>query len=255
MYIMIDMDRMVFLRKHPDLFLLTDLAIIECPNISISIQPCDASTFLKGETDYELKLLYNNTTNSAQTFYGDGLRAVLGELVHRMPVTDAIVSEVTRQADALGEDNKVPHCYVKGSKSAIKSPSGALRDGFVTTVSPDEALFNRLAGDLFATLYPDAAQQAKAQAAQRAPMVQANSSARGSGAPALKRNTGAPRSGNVRGTIWEVADKMWEDAGKPTDKKDVLTLRKSIMDTLESTHNVKRTSSSNELGNWQKARI
>lgn len=255
MYILIDLDRMVFLRKHPDLFLLTDLAIIECPNSTISIQPCDAPTFLKGMTDYELKLLYTNTTNGIQSFYGNGLRSILGEIAYRMPIADVLVSEVSKQADALGENNDVPHCYIKGSRSAIKSCGGALSDGFVTTVSPDEALFNRLSGDLFATLYPDAMQQAKAQAAQRAPMLQANGSARGSATRTLGLNTATPRSSNVRGTIWEVADKMWEEAGKPKDKKDVLALRKNIMDTLESAYNVKRTSSSNELGNWQKARI
>jgi len=58
----------------------------------------------------------------------------------------------------------------------------------------------------------------------------------------------------VREKIWAVADRMWEEAGRPTDKSKVLALRKQIMDTLEQ-DGVKRTSSSNELGNWQKARI
>ena len=62
------------------------------------------------------------------------------------------------------------------------------------------------------------------------------------------------RASGVREKIWAVADRMWEEAGKPTEKSTVLALRKDIMSALEQ-DGVKRTSSSNELGNWQKARI
>jgi hypothetical protein len=48
---------------------------------------------------------------------------------------------------------------------------------------------------------------------------------------------------------------MWEAAGKPTDKAVVLELRKKMMAELEEKHSVKRTSSSNELGNWMKDRL
>ena len=58
----------------------------------------------------------------------------------------------------------------------------------------------------------------------------------------------------MREKIWAVADRMWEEAGKPIEKGTVLALRKDIMNVLEQ-DGVKRTSSSNELGNWQKARI
>jgi hypothetical protein len=63
-----------------------------------------------------------------------------------------------------------------------------------------------------------------------------------------------PREGSVRDTIWKVADEVWEADGKPTDAPTVLQLRKRMMDLLER-QGVKRTSSSNELGKWQKARI
>lgn len=60
--------------------------------------------------------------------------------------------------------------------------------------------------------------------------------------------------GKTASQIWAVADQMWQSIGKPTDKATVLTLRKAIMDRLEAS-GIKRTSSSNELGNWQKTRI
>lgn len=73
-------------------------------------------------------------------------------------------------------------------------------------------------------------------------------------APAAPREPGQPR-GSVSVVIWQVADEMWEAAGKPTEKSLVLKLRKEMMTTLEEQHAVKRNSASNELGNWQKARI
>jgi hypothetical protein len=47
---------------------------------------------------------------------------------------------------------------------------------------------------------------------------------------------------------------MWEEDGKPTDKNQVLELRKRIMDKLELDEQIKRASSSSELGQWHKAR-
>ncbi len=61
--------------------------------------------------------------------------------------------------------------------------------------------------------------------------------------------------GAVRDQIWAVGDAIWEAAGKPTDKKVVLKLRKVAMEQLEKEFGVKVTTSSNELGNWMKARL
>lgn len=68
--------------------------------------------------------------------------------------------------------------------------------------------------------------------------------------------TGEPRQrmSGAKEIIWAKADDMWSAAGKPTDKGVVLKLRKDIMDALEK-DGVNRNSASNELGNWQKARI
>lgn len=63
-----------------------------------------------------------------------------------------------------------------------------------------------------------------------------------------------PRSGN-RITIFEVADRMWNKAGAPKEASVVLQLRKTIMAELESTHGIKKTTSSTALGEWQKLRL
>lgn len=64
----------------------------------------------------------------------------------------------------------------------------------------------------------------------------------------------APRSGN-RVTIFEVADRMWNEAGSPKDTSAVLQLRKTIMADLETNHGIKKTTSSTALGEWQKVRL
>jgi len=67
--------------------------------------------------------------------------------------------------------------------------------------------------------------------------------------PAVKP---ARRMVGVKAIIHSVADQMWQEAGSPTDKRDVLRLRKSIMNMLELKHSVNRNTASTELGNWQK---
>ncbi len=61
--------------------------------------------------------------------------------------------------------------------------------------------------------------------------------------------------GVVRDQIWQFADAQWEASGKPMDKKVVLALRKAMMPQLEKEYGIKVTTSSNELGNWMKARV
>lgn len=63
---------------------------------------------------------------------------------------------------------------------------------------------------------------------------------------------GTARKPSVKHTIHTVANNMWEEAGKPRNVKTLLKLRKMIMDKLENEFNIKRTSASTELGQWQK---
>ena len=56
---------------------------------------------------------------------------------------------------------------------------------------------------------------------------------------------------NVSVLIHKVANEMWSTVGRSTEVKRLLKLRRSIMDRLE-TMDVKRTTASSELGNWQK---
>ena len=236
MYVSIDCDNMRFLHKHHDVTVVCNLVHIEAPHVVICVTPYDIPSFLEDFTDMELLMLYRNTTGHDHTSHsGSALRAVLAELAERLPVTDVNAFEVERQAAFIPEGNEEPMKYVRGAtrpgKPAELFPLQAQRN-------PDE----------------DVVAAAKLRAPQR-PAPVANSSAAPAPAARPQRPAAPPRKGGVRGTIWEVADSMWEKEGKPTAKAEVLALRKRMMEVLETDHGVKRTSSSNELGNWQKARI
>jgi len=60
------------------------------------------------------------------------------------------------------------------------------------------------------------------------------------------------RRGSVGPLIHRVATEMWEAAGRPLDIPTILMLRQTIMKTLNDEHKIKVSTSSNELGRWQK---
>lgn len=236
MYVSIDRENLKFLHKHEDVHVVCNLVHIEAPNVPICVTHYSGH-FLSDFTDMELKMLYRNTTSSDHTSHsGNALRAVLADPADRLPVSDVNKFELDRQAASIPEDNGEPLKYVKG----------ATRPGKVAELFP-----------LTAPKNPD---EDKLAASASVRPLQRPASAAPTAAPAApqtrpQRAPAAPRQGGVRAVIWEVADSLWEREGKPTGKAEVLALRKRMMDLLESDHGVKRTSSSSELGQWQKARV
>lgn len=69
----------------------------------------------------------------------------------------------------------------------------------------------------------------------------------------VKVGPAQPKKGTVKETIHNVANEFWIQAGRPTDVAVLRKLRARMMDFLELTHGVKRTSASTELGQWQKS--
>lgn len=238
MYVSIDRENLKFLHKHDDLHVVCNLVHIEAPNVAICIVDHDSDAFLSDYTGMELAMLYKNTSGHDHTGRPDSsLRVLLAELAERLPKSDVNKFELDRQAAYLPEDNDQPLKYVKGS------------------TRPGKAL-----GELFPLMVERNKDEDSvvARAAQRTPQRSAsvaNTLAPASVVSRAARPQRAPSQGGVRAVIWEVADSMWEKEGKPTGKAEVLSLRKRVMDVLESDHAVKRTSSSNELGQWQKARV
>lgn len=239
MFVSIDMDTLQFLHKHHDQMVLGGLSFLECPHHSVRNENANSEHFLLGMTPLEIRMLYRNTTGEDVTGSDDlVLREMLAMIVYdHMPPTLAIAAEVDAQIAAVEDDlyNGIPWKYALGAKVPAKHI-----ELFPLHCKPLDAVDKHKA----ATMAPQRRAVREAPKPRTAP----------SPAPSAPR-VPKQRASSVRPVIWAVADEMWEAAGKPTDKTVVLELRKKMMAELEEKKGVKRTSSSNELGNWMKARL
>lgn len=239
MFVSVNMDTLQFLHKHHDQMVLGGLSFLEAPHHSVCNENVDSPQFLMSMTPLDIRMLYRNTTGEDVTGTDDViLREMLAMVVRdHMAPTLALAAEVEAQVLAVSDDlyNGIPWKYALGAKVPAKHI-----ELFPLHCKPLDAVD-------------------KHKAAQRAPQCRAVRSAPKPRAP-VESPPQAPRAPKVRAfsvrpTIWAVADTIWSDAGKPTDKTVVLNLRKTMMVELEEKHGVKRTSSSNELGNWMKDRL
>ena len=239
MFVSIDMDTLQFLHKHHDQMVLGGLSFLEAPHHSIRNENVNSEHFLLGMTALEIRMLYRNTTGEDPTGSDDRVMREMLAMVatDHMPPTLALAAEVEAQIAAVEDDlhNGIPWKYALGAKVPAKA-----MELFPLHCKPLDAVDKHKC----ATLAP------QRRAAREAPKPRAPVAPAPSASAAPKQ-----RASSVRPTIWAVADEMWGAAGKPTDKTVVLELRKKMYDVLEEKHGVKRTSSSNELGNWMKDRL
>lgn len=239
MFVSINMDTLRILHKHHDQFVLNGLSFLEAPHHSIRNENVDSENFLLGLSSLDVRILYKNTTGEDVTGTDDQvLREMLAMLVvNHMPPTLALQDEVQAQITAVEDDlyNGIAWKYALGAKVPAKAI-----ELVPLHCKPLDHIDTH-------------------KAAQRAPQARAVRGATVAPPPAESAPTApAPpkaRASSVRPTIWAVADEMWQAAGSPTDTPVVLALRKKMMAELEEKHAVKKTSSSNELGNWMKARM
>lgn len=246
MYYLLDLDNLCVLRAHSNSWTIADLAVIECPEIAYAIGSFDNIKTLFTYTEMELGELYHKITGHKKpaNVTGNDLRALVVEAIQRIPECDANPSEVDGQAAWLEANPKQRAKggwrYVKGSNRPTQGQPLLLQAPPASDTQAAIAAGHAMGPRPSTTTPP-----------KREPgATPASPSPRPAGEP---RQVSAPRGG-VRQIIWDKADAMWENAGRPTGKSEVLSLRKLIMDELEK-DGVKRTSSSNELGNWQKSRI
>jgi len=259
MYVTIDRSNLRVMRKHQNQRALSYLTVIEAPHVVTTVCCAYGVTFLHGYTDLEKRKLYCNLTGEKTCVWsGDHITAVLMELVQRLPEDNINPIEVRAQASRLADGDDEIYIYVPGKLVPQAAPdlfefaypkvARRLHDDEVTLAANHKGITK--------LLYPDAEEQeATALARVQAEIAQAATHTAAPTRSGSTAGTSAPRTAGVRDKVWSVADAMWTAAGKPTDPKAVLALRKEIMNTLEREHDVKRTSSSNELGNWQKNRI
>ena len=240
MRLVYDREKLVFLPiKHPDLYVCANLAWIECHyGQAYCITTLDKS-FLAGLTELEVMILYKHTTGETASFYGQKLKNVLLEIAHRIPVRECNPAEVELQASQVHEVRSERYLYNPGqTKPAIQGQLFKLV-GLTFPKAPNE-------------------KEIAASAPVCAPVAPPRPPATTPAAPGSAPRAGAasaPRQQNVAGTVWAVADTHWVAAGKPTDTKILLALRRKIMDDLEANHGTKRVTSSNELGRWMKTKI
>lgn len=226
MYVSVDMDKMRFLHKHEDFMVVSDLAWIENPTGALEITPVDNFGFLKHNTELELHLLYKNTTGEENVpRYGQELRSVIFELMEKIPVSDVVPREVRAQAEFLVNEDHENYHYVKGAYKPAQLTT-LFQDNLKAKLTSDEiaaaAIKKRVAPKVIVT------EDRPVQAVPRS-------------------------SASNKHIIWNVMNEIWFANGAPKDVSEILKLRRLAMARLEAEYGIKKTSSSSELGNWQKS--
>jgi hypothetical protein len=230
-YILIDRQHLRVCHKHRDHNVVNALAHIELAHCRTSVFRIDTLCRFPDFTDYELIMLYQQSTGHKFAGFSEfHLRELVLSMVREIPESDVVPSEVLAQAATIPDKDKGFFRYVKGAK--VPAALHGLYE-------PDT-----LAATHAAALQGIAGVKAEPPEPEPTPVAATIRST----APA------APRGGS-RATIFEVADKMWEAAGSPRDLQTVLALRKQMMTTLEAEHGIKKSTSSTALGDWQKQRI
>jgi hypothetical protein len=239
MYVLIDRQQMAIVHKHRDVQTLRDLSWIECTNAGLIMPLGRVEHWTKEFTPAELKLIYKNATGAELQGYGNVLGSVVNQMAMRLPETAANPAEVAAQRLCVMDGDKSSFSYCPGSQRPTSHPGLFEPDPIKCERNPAEEATAAASKPAYAPTTP-------ASAGPADPF----------GAPSsTPRAPSAPRTGGSRETIYKVADDMWEAAGKPTDLKVVLDLRRQIMAVLETEHSVKKTTSSTALGDWQKSRL
>lgn len=208
---------------------------IEGDGIDVYILPLDVDSFTEF-TEPELKQLYHNTTGVEfdKLVTRAQLKTILYHTIRKILPTKTSELELEVQTKFV-EKNKGPrYVYVNGSsKPGICTElfEFEAKKTFVDHKMEQKVINGTIPSVIKPTI-------AKRKTTDKKPK------------PRPLR-----RSGAVKTIIFKVADEEWNKAGCPKDKKEVLTLRKKIMDILGEAEGINRSTASSTLGAWQKERI
>ncbi len=246
MRVALDMTHFRVVGLHQIQEILHALVYLECGNVKdILFADTESPYFLAGVKPLEMQHLFRNITGETKTLTFDEARAAVTVAIQSMKAMLVDDQELDRQIAAVekqleGKPGTIPFFrYHLGGRVPKVADSQFIR----TIVRDDKQRY---------------AAQAAAQRLQPLPAAlpyaprPAGTVGQKTGVP---RVTGAEPTGGVAGQVWETADAMWKAAGSPKDVKVVLALRMEMMKVLETEHDVKRTTSSNTLGQWMKARL
>lgn len=239
------------LSKLQVLFVVDDIWIAGC---LVDLQCKDDESVLVGEmsngrdwqrfTDSQLVTLFRNVTGlpSICSMTRRQIIQVICDAITTIPPVKYKKHEVELQcqaAEAVGNERpRLQYVYGALKPSIVGDGELPFAKGFATQENIEAAK----AGKLPAFTSPQ-------PVANPAPLPQPATPAIAPAA-APKQAVSAP-AGKVSAVIWDTADKFWIAAGSPKEVKDIMKVRKETMDELEK-HGIKRTTASNELGNWQR---
>lgn len=243
-YVLVDKGQSAIVHKHPDRTVLGQLAWIECMNAAATIPLGTPKLWADTFTAQELKRIYEHATGVTLNAYGTSLAQACHDMALRLPDSVVNAAEVRAQYLTVMDGDKHTYQYRPGAQTPEQfSP----REFEPTPLKATRNEAEEKRAQAYQPNYNSGAPAAPAGGTGGAnPFVHV---------PPPPRAPGAPRTGGVREIVFKVADDLWEKAGKPSDLKAVLELRKSMMSVLEAEHGVKRTTSSTTLGAWQKERI
>jgi hypothetical protein len=245
MRVAIEMNELRVTHVHTDAEILSGLVYLECAKLECVIfDNTESDKFLDGLTTLELNKLYNNMTGKDFPPAFDDLmrRDALASVFETLQPQKAKMDELEAQIEAVLDNLEAP-------------PATAIQFKYVYGARVPRILEDGLFPLSVAPATSEQLMQAQQSAAQRRKLRPATLVA-----PAMpkraQRPAAGPRTptGGARPVIFVHADRVWEEAGKPTNKQIVLELRKRMMVELEE-KGIKKTTSSTALGDWMKQRL
>ena len=216
MYILINREKMLLLRKHPDQRVVSMLADLECSEHAVCVTFCDEVAGFFPLSDLELKLLIKNCNGPdvAHIWSRSTLDQIFMGMCATLPIFGPVSAyELTMQLASV-RDSEDAYRYVYGSMqpapaegleelAALLYVAGTPRVEF-TPVAPANALGQ-------ATPLP---------VAPRAPLAFA------------EPDFALPRLGTSTHRIFEFCAKLWQDASYADDESVLKDIKKKAVDKL-----------------------
>ena len=239
MNVLIDMQSMKFLHKAEDATALLLLAEIELPHVPVRCEPCDCHDFLKSRTDMEMFLLYKNSVGEHPKHLGDRLRAVMIELVSRMPELKLNRHDLQLQVNNIPKDDKRQYKYIPTAQYAQCPDDLFDVPAIAATASPHEQTAaahgpRHMAQELYPGVDHDAAYL---RAVSQMP----------------KLTTNAPTP-VAQAELFDIMDCIMDEAGRPNDPVALQKVMADIISALMESFNMGEKRAYNEFILWAQAR-
>ncbi len=221
MQIIVDLENMLFLRKHEDYATLSKLCDMECSHVSTSLMYCDHARDFVSFTDLELKTLIKNAhgPDVVNVFSRAALCDILVAMIKQMPVSEVNAYEVDLQWRTIIKGDKKRYQYVPGGFVPVCAEGLAELAGWKYKAGGAASPLPRPASPV-TTLPQGAVATPGASTAPRA--VQA----------VAVDGFSMPKAGTSTHTVFMFCAERWKEAGC-VDEDDILDkIKKSAIEVL-----------------------